>query len=836
MRKGTMVLKVRLVLGILLGQFLLSGLTRCQAPRILDAADLKLAIDKLSVLGSVLYVGAHPDDENSALLAFLAKGKLVRTAYLSMTRGEGGQNLLGPEQGEELGVIRTQELLAARRIDGAEQYFTRAIDFGYSKTSRETLDMWNEQNTLGDVVWVIRKFRPDIIITRFSPTIGGHGNHTASAILAEKAFKESGDPTKFPEQLREVKPWQAKRILFNTARFFDVTLDTATATKLDVGTYSPALGRSFTEIAGISRSNHKTQGFGSLQYRGSNVNYFRYTLGDKPVNDLFDGIDMSWSRVAGSEAIRSLLARIDSTFDCEHPAASLPLLLKAYAALNTMQDGYWVDLKKNELKEVIRGCAGLWMDALAADYTVVPGFSQKITIDALNRSQESFRLDSVVIPYASGSVAGHSVPDNDPYQATMTVTLPEDFPYSIRYWLRAAANKGSYNISNQSSIGMADNEPALSAAFYVSMEGQQLVYNVPVEYRWVDPVRGELYRPFVAIPPVAVNLEEKVYVFPSDEAKEIRLVLKSGMASVHGSVRLRLPDGWSSKPQTISFELKSKNDEKVVSFQVTPSKMAESGSFSAEASVNGRVVDRGLITIDYHHIPPQVMLPPATGKLVRTNLALYGKTVGYVMGAGDEVPTALRQMGYQVTLLSDDDIANRDFSGFDVIIAGVRAYNTRPTLKIYQSRLMDYVKKGGTYIVQYATPIRQEAANLGPYSFDVSRDRVTDEDAQPIFLNPKSPLLSFPNKITGDDFKGWVQERGLYFANTWDPRFDTVISFADPGEKPLSGGLLYAKYGKGYYMYTGFAFFRQLPAGVTGAFRLFSNMMSLGREKRNGKN
>ncbi len=829
MRKDAMTSTVRFVLVIFLMPIFFSGLADCQAPKVLDAADLKLAVDKLSVLGSVLYVGAHPDDENSALLAYLAKGKLVRTAYLSMTRGEGGQNLLGPEQGEELGVIRTQELLAARRVDGAEQFFTRAIDFGFSKTSKETLEFWDEQKILSDVVWVIRKFRPDVIITRFSPTIGGHGNHTASAILVEEAFKESGDSTKFPEQLKEVKPWQAKRIMFNTARFFDVKLDTATATKLDVGVFSPLLGRSFTEIAGISRSNHKTQGFGSSQYRGSDVNYFRYTMGDKPEHDLFDGIVLTWSRVPGSEKVRSLLAQVDSAFSCENPSASIPLLLKAYAALNSLPDGYWVDLKKDELKEVIKGCAGLWLDALASDYSIVPGLSQKITVDVLNRSNAPFRLDSVTIPYSSGSVTGQVLTDNDPYKSTVSVTIPNDVPYSFRYWLREPADKGSYNIADASPIGKADNDPALSARFYLSLNDQQLVYTEPVEYRWVDPVPGELYRPYVVVPPVALNLEEKVTVFPSDSQKEIRLVLKSGMADAHGTVHLRLPDGWRSKPESIPFELKSKNDEKIVSFQVTPSGSAKSGSFSAEANVNGRVVDRGLITIDYHHIPPQVMLPPTTGKLVRTNLSVYGRNVGYIMGAGDDIPTALQQMGYQVTLLSDDDIANRDFSHFDVIIAGVRAYNTRPTLKIYQSRLMDYVKRGGTYIVQYMTPIRQEADNLGPYPFNVSRERITDEEAQPIFLSPKSPLLNFPNKITLDDFTAWVQERGLYFANSWDSHFDTVLSFADPGEKPLAGGLLYAKYGKGYYIYTGFAFFRQLPAGVTGAYRLFSNMMSIGK-------
>lgn len=823
--------KVKFGIAVILVHLCFAVLAVCQAPKVMDAAELKLAIDKLGVLGSVLYVGAHPDDENTALLAYLAKGKLVRTAYLSMTRGEGGQNLIGPEQGDELGVIRTQELLAARRVDGAEQFFTRAIDFGYSKTSKETLEIWDKDKILSDVVWVIRKFRPDVIITRFTPTIGGHGNHTSSAILAEEAFNASADSKRFPEQLKEVKPWQAKRLMFNTARFFDASLDTASAVKIDLGNFNPLLGRSYSEIAGISRTNHKSQGFGASQYRGTNVNYFRYTLGDKPVTDLFDGIDLTWSRVPGSLDVASILEQVDKSFDCERPGASIPLLLKAYAAMDALHDDYYVDLKKKEIEEVIKECAGLWFDALAADYSTVPGMPQKVTVSVLNRSNETIRLDSVTIPYSSGPVPAQSLKENIPIQQSTTVTLPETFTYSNQYWLRELANKGSYNIPEQGMIGRADNKPPVKATFYLNLDGKQLAYSVPVQYRWVDPVQGELYRPFVVIPSVALNLEEKVYVFPSDAWKEIKLTLKSGRASVQGEVRLQLPEGWNSKPSSISFELKAKNDEKVVGFNVFPSGRAESGSFSVEANVEGRMLNRGMITIQYNHIPSQVMLPPASGRLVRTNLSMDGKTVGYIMGAGDEVPTALRQMGYQVTLLTDDDIANRDFSHVDVIIAGVRAYNTRPALRLYQRRLMDYVKNGGTYIVQYMTAQREESENLGPYPFNVSRERVTVEEAPPIFLNPKHPLLNYPNKITAEDFKGWVQERGLYFANTWDSHYDTVLAFADPGESPLAGGLLYANYGKGHYVYTGYAFFRQLPAGVPGAYRLFSNIMSVGKEQ-----
>jgi len=827
-----MAFKSKILFLLLPLQLTFSFLATGQAPTVRDAAELKLAVDKLSVLGSVLYVGAHPDDENTALLAYMAKGKLVRTAYLSMTRGEGGQNLIGPEQGTELGVIRTQELLAARRVDGAEQYFTRAIDFGYSKNSSETLEIWDQEKILSDVVWVIRKFRPDVIITRFSPTIGGHGNHTASAILARQAFEASGDPASFPEQLNYVQPWKAKRLMFNTARFFDPSLDTSNAVKLDVGEFSPLLGRSFTEIAGISRTNHKSQGFGSGQSRGPSVNYFKYTMGEEPKTDLFDGVDLSWSRVPGGKHVGAILEEVSRNFDCQNPSASLPLLLQAYSEMNKLKSDNWMEFKRNEILQVIRDCAGLWFDALASDYSAVPGNQVNVTVGVINRSNERIRLDSVRVPYSTGSMSAQDLQPNAPVSSTDPVTIPDDFPYSNQYWLQKPPEKGSYNISDQELIGMPENRPALDVKFYLSIQGQQFVYDVPVQYRWVDPVQGELYRPFVVIPPVALNLEENVFVFSGENEKKISVTLRSGMPDVHGSVRLHLPQGWSSKPDLVPFELKNKNDEKVVAFDVRASASATSGSLSVGADVQGRTLDQGMITIQYQHIPAQVMFPLAVGKLVRMDLTKNGGAVGYIMGAGDEIPTALRQMGYQVTLLTDDDLANRDFSRFDDIIAGVRAYNTRPTLSIFQNRLMDYVKNGGTYIVQYVTPQRGKTENLGPYPFEISRDRVTVEESPVTFIDPNHVLLNYPNKITEKDFEGWVQERGLYFADKWDPRYETVLSCADPGESQKAGGLLYAAYGKGHYIFTGYVFFRELPAGVPGAYRLFSNMLEVGKEKK----
>lgn len=798
---------------------------------VLNAAELQVALKKLTVLGSALYVAAHPDDENTALLAYLSKGRHIRTAYLSITRGEGGQNLIGSEQGDLLGIIRTQELLAARRIDGAEQFFTRAIDFGFSKSSKETLEIWGRERILSDVVWIIRTFRPDVIITRFSPTLGGHGNHTSSAILAEEAFRAAGDPARFPEQLKYVKPWTPKRIVFNLARFLsEVPVDADSAIQADLGEYSAVLGKSFTEIAGLSRSMHKSQGFGAAQNRGSQVNYFKHTAGDLAKSDLFDGIDLSWSRIAGGESVGKTLNSAYASFQPENPRAIIPLLLKAYSELKKLRDDYWVEVKRKELIDVIRSCAGLWADALASDYSAVPGADVKVTLTVLNRSDFPFKWHGVRVPFQnSESVMDAALPYNQPLQREFKLTLPKDHTYTQPYWLREPAELGAYKVADQTLIGMPQDPASLSVKVTLMAENEPVQIEVPVRYRWVDPVEGERYRALEVVPPVALNLKQPVLVFPDDNEKVVSVVLRSGASQAAGRVRLDVPKGWRVTPDVIPFDFKRKEDEATVDFRIKPLADSASGTFKVLADVGSRTVSQGIVRIGYAHIPLQTVFPAAEGKLVRTDLKRKGQTLGYILGSGDEVPAALRQVGYTVVLLSDEDLAGRDLTSFDAIIAGVRAYNTRPQLKIYQRRLLDYVEKGGTYIVQYVTQQRLESENLGPYPFRVSRDRVSVEQAPVTFLNPQHPLLNQPNKLTKGDFDGWVQERGLYFADQWDPKYETVIASNDPGESSKAGGLLFARYGKGYYVYTGYSFFRQLPAGVPGAYRLFVNMISVGK-------
>jgi LmbE family N-acetylglucosaminyl deacetylase len=795
-----------------------------------NAAEIRLALKKLSVLGSVLYIGAHPDDENTALLATLAQDRCYRTAYLSITRGEGGQNLLGPEQGEMLGLIRTQELLDARRIDGAEQYFTSAIDFGFSKTSEETLRFWGKEKTLADVVWVIRKFRPDVIVTRFTPILGGHGNHTASAVLAEEAFRAAADSSRFPEQLQYVSPWQAKRIVFNIFRQpqSDQNPKSVPIVSMDVGAYSSLLGKSFTEIAGEGRSMHKSQGMGASQNRGESLNYFQHVAGDTAKKNLFDGINVGWSRIKNADSVGKILDETYRTFDDLTPARSIPLLFKALNQLNAITQDSWISVKKEELIHAILTCAGLWIDATTSDNSAIPGSEIKLNTTVINRSAYPFIFERITLPFGGTDTVFHlQLVTNQPVRSNFTLRLPEQINYSQPYWLIDKPDVGSYNISDKLLVGQPENTPPVIVTIQLSSTDGALKVNLPLHQRVIDQVDGELLHPFVIVPPVTVNVPESVILFPDMSERRIHVTLKSEISNTHGTVRLKSPEYWSVTPLQSEFEFQNKDDEQTFSFDARPLKGAKSGSFVVEATIGKTIINRGLQTTQYKHIPPQTMFPLAEGKLLRVELKKNGHTVGYIMGAGDEMPSAIRQMGYSVVLLSDEELAEGNLDQYNVIVSGVRAYNTRPKLRIHQQRLMDYVKRGGTYIVQYVTLQRSESENIGPYPMNISRDRVSEEDAKITFLNRNHRLVTTPNRIHEDDFKNWIQERGLYFADRWDAKYDSVFSCHDANEPDRAGGLLTTQYGKGYYVFCAYAFFRQLPAGVEGAYRLFANILSL---------
>jgi LmbE family N-acetylglucosaminyl deacetylase len=798
--------------------------------KILDAAELEIAIKKLNVLGSVLYIAAHPDDENTAALAYFESGKLLRTGYCSMNRGSGGQNLIGDEQADLLGVIRTQELLAARRIDGAEQFFTRAIDFGYSKNAAETFKIWGKQKILSDVVWIIRKFRPDVIITRFPGTgAGEHGHHTASAILAEEAFKLAGNPDSFPEQLKYVKPWQPKRLYWNAWRSIleSEHKDISKSIKIDLGAYNPLLGKSYMEIASDSRSMHKSQGFGMSARRGDLINYFEYMEGDKAKNNLFEGIDLTWNRVKGGEKVSKILDEVQKEYNPDNPSASLPKLLEAYAELNKLNDDYWIPLKKKELLDVIRSAAGLWIEALANDYFFSPGDSVKISAGIVNRSDFPLTLKEISISYLTApDKVNKRLADNNFFKTEEVIILPKSISCTQPYWLVKPHDKGTYTVEDQQLIGKPENDPPLIAKFTLSDGRTDFTLSVPVLYHWTDPVRGEEYRPIEITPAVAINFKDKLFLFPDKQSRTIQVNLVSNKNGASGELSLQIPDGWKIEPEKYHYLLNNKRDEKTYSFEVTPPDKQSDVTIKAIATEEGKEISKGMITIDYPHIPFQTVFPPSESKLIRLNINKTIDNIGYIMGSGDVIPEFLQQFGYKVKLISDNDLDTMNLNKFDAIITGIRAYNTRQRLSVDQPKLMKYVKNGGTLVVQYSKSYNLVINSIGPFPISLSHERITVEDAPLTFVNPSASLLNYPNNISNTDFAGWVQERGLYFADKWDKRYKTVLAGNDPGEEPLKGGLLYTYYGKGVFIYTGYSWFRQIPAGVPGAFRIFVNLIS----------
>ena len=814
------------IIGLLL---LFSIPVKAQQRGIPNAADLEIALNKLNVLGSVLYVGAHPDDENTSLLALFSKGRKYRTAYLSVTRGEGGQNLIGPEQGAELGLLRTQELLAARRIDGAEQYFTRAVDFGYSKTAEESLEIWGKESVLGDMVWVIRKFRPDLIITRFAAEgAGGHGHHTASGILIKEAFAAAADPNRFPEQLTYVPVWKTTRILLNRGR--QRPEEAAPALRIDTGEYDPLLGKSYSEIAGESRSEHKSQGFGSGGRRGTQYDYFELWAGEPAVQDIFEGIDVTWNRVPAGQKVSLLLAECIRSFDPRQPFRSIPGLLGVQAELAKLPESDWVRLKKEELSQVIQGCAGIWMEAIADDFAAAPGDEILIRTSIVNRTDQPFVLHRLGIPrIVPDSVLDRPLKNNETLAVDNKVLIPKGFPLSQPYWLEPSPPNGPFSAGDRHLMGQAENPPSLSVALVLITEGRLLEYSIPVLFRSTDQVQGELYRPFEVRPRVTIQIEDGVKIFPGQGPQPVKIRLKSHSKNVAGTIRLKGTDGWRVAPAGLPFSLAGKYEEGEVSFEISPPKNAQESVLTAEADLGGEIMGRAMVEISYPHIHRQVHFPESRIKVVKLDVRTKAKRLGYIMGAGDDVADGLRHLGVEVTMLNDEMLETSDLSVFDAIVAGVRAYNTRDRLENAKRQLLDYVERGGALVVQYNVASGALADRIGPYPLTIGRDRVTVESAPVTYPVPGHPLLTFPNQITSGDFEGWVQERGLYFASSWDEKYEAILSSHDPGEPEQKGGLLYARYGKGVFIYTAYAWFRQLPAGVPGAFRIFANLISAGK-------
>ncbi|WP_242206136.1 PIG-L family deacetylase [Aestuariivivens insulae] len=829
----------RAILFAFITVFLLSNL-QAQKPKTPSASEIYESLQKLNFLGSVLYIAAHPDDENTRLISYMSNHVKARTAYLSLTRGDGGQNLIGPELRELLGVIRTQELLAARRIDGGEQLFSRANDFGYSKHPNETLSIWNKDDVLSDVVLAIRTFKPDIIINRFDHRTPGstHGHHTSSAMLSMEAFDLSNDASAYPETLKNVGTWQPKRLFFNTGWWFYGSqenfekADKSNMLSLDIGVYYPLKGLSNNEVAALASSQHLCQGFGRLAQRGSQKEYIEFLKGEPLLDqdNVFAGIDTSWNRIKGGTAIGNILYDIEHNFNFSRPSVHIPQLLKAYQLLQKIEDRHWRIQKTKELKNIIEMCAGLYLEVSAETNWATPGETINLDIEVLNRSNLPIQLINIQNAKGLQIQKDIALEENTKYTFNEPLKVQNDQQPTTPYWLIEKGSLGMYKVSDRNLIGLPETPRVYNLGFNLLINNIPITITKPVIYRYSKPDKGELYRPFEIIPEASAKITEKVIIFKDDKQRDVSVIVKAGRDNLEGTVEICLPNNWSVHPKNKKVNITNKGEEQTLTFTITPPKDQSEGHISPIVHVNDKQYTKELIEIDYNHIPFQTVLLPSESKVVRLDIKKKGENIAYIQGAGDVVPESLKQIGYSVRVITPEDINAETLSLFDAVVLGIRAYNTLDKLQFKQQQLFDFVAQGGNMIVQYNTSYRLQAGQLAPYTLKLSRDRVTNENAEVRFLAPKHELLNYPNKITQKDFEGWTQERGLYFPGEWAKEFTPILSMNDAGETPKAGSLLVAKYGKGYYIYTGLSFFREFPEGVSGAYRLFANMLSIGKD------
>ncbi len=812
-----------------------------QKPKKLTTNQIYEKIQKLNFLGTALYIAAHPDDENTRLIAYLANNVKARTGYLSLTRGDGGQNLIGPEIRELLGVIRTQELLAARRVDGGEQLFTRANDFGYSKHPDETLEIWNKEKVLSDVVWAIRTFKPDVIINRFNHRTPGttHGHHTTSAMLSVEAFDLAGDNSKFKDQLKYTSSWQSKRLFYNTSwwfygskeKFEKATKGNPGFMSFDIGVYYPLKGLSNNELASIASSQHLCQGFGRLTTRGSQNEYVEFLKGDKPKDkkDLFAGINTTWNRVKGGGEIGDILYEIEQNFDFVNPSKHIPKLMEAYGLIKDLEDNHWRTIKEAQIKDIIQACAGLYLEASALSSSGVPNTKIDVNFELLNRSDVNIQLTSLKSHIDKKEIFKGITLAQNKKQTFKEVFSLSTTTFSAPYWLKNKWELGMYTVDKQQLIGKPETPKETKIDFNLIINYLPITITKNIVRRYAERDKGEIYEPFEVLPKVTTKIKNKVLIFSDSISKKVSVEVRAGANFVNGEVKLEVPENWTVTPEKQLFGIEQKNDKQTVDFLVTPPKNQSEGKLKVIATIDGKNYQKELVEINYNHIPKQSVLLNSEAKVVRLNIKKAGNYIGYIKGAGDVVPENLRQIGYTVVDVNPLEINAENLQKFDAIVVGIRAYNVVKELKFKQKFLLSYVENGGNLIVQYNTNRRVDVG--APYELQLSRDRVTDEFAEVRILEENHSVLNFPNKITQNDFNGWVQERGLYFPDKWSKEYTPILSMNDKGETAKNGSLLIAKYGKGNYIYTGLSFFRELPAGVSGAYKLFANLLSVGKEQ-----
>lgn len=782
-----------------------------------SASLIKLKIDKLGTLGTTLYFAAHPDDENTRLIAYLANDRKYRTAYLSLTRGDGGQNLLGTEQGIELGLIRTQELLAARAIDKGEQYFSAAYDFGFSKTHDETFSFWKKEDILREAVYMIRKLQPDVIINRFPPdSRGGHGHHQASAILAKEAYEAAADPNRFPEQLKELKPWKAKRLVWNTANFGGMNNTSDEQLKVVLNDYNPLLGYSYGEISAMSRSQHKSQGFGSAANRGKTTEYFDHVAGEKANQDLFDGINTSWERLGEPvKNIETKIQTIQNSFDINHPEKSIKDLVALHAMVKALKPSVYRDKKIKDIEDIILSSAGIVAESISAKPNYVVNQTFPVNNEIIKRAADvSVKLISI-----DGKQLAEALPANETKKYPSEKRIAH---WTQPYWLEKPNSLGKFDIED-SNFGNPENTDNPHTSFVIEVDGLAISIDKPVEYRFVDPVQGEIYQPVSISPALTATISSSQALLQTGDKKTISLTITNNSDQAQkAELSFKQSDGLNISPKEASLDI-PEHGIVVKTFEISnPKNTARS---EIQPLLNGEPV-YGFKRITYQHIPDITWFPAINLKVKALEINNPLKKIGYIHGAGDLVPTALENIGIQVDLLNSDLLASTNLKQYDAIIIGIRAYNVSPNANQWLPILLNYAEQGGTVLAQYNVNSRMSTNKFGPYPFEINRERVTEEDAKVTFTDPNDPILNYPNKITDKDFEGWVQERGLYFATNISPEYRTPLSMADKNEEQNKGSLLVANYGKGKFVYAPLAFFRQLPAGVPGATRLFVNLLA----------
>ena len=813
--------------------------SNAQNPEKLNSSEIFESIKKLNFLGSVLYFAAHPDDENTRLISYFSNKVHAKTAYLSLTRGDGGQNLIGPEIRELLGVIRTEELLAARKIDGGEQFFSRANDFGYSKTPKETLAIWNEDEVMRDVIKTIRKFQPDIIINRFDHRTPGstHGHHTTSAMLSVEAFDKAANKNVYPEQLENFSTWQPKRLFFNTSWWFYGSqekfeaADKSNFLNYDIGTYYPTRGMSNSEIASLSRSEHKSQGFGNTSERGKSTEYIELIKGDFPKNgDIFAGINTTWSRVKGGKKIGKILADVEENYNFENPSESLSQLMEAYQLIQQLENKHWRVIKTEEITHIITACAGLYLEANTSTEFATKNSVIKINLEATNRSSAKIQLEKISFSNLKEEVQINStLTNNEPFYKSISAKIPSSINYTNPYWLNAPNSLGMYAVEDESLIGLPETPAPIQAEFALKIDGKNISFTRDLVYKTNDPVDGEVFEPLAIVPEVSVALENLTLIFKDNQPKQINVKVTAYKNDLNGKLSVDLPKNWQVSPQSMEVNLARKGASQAFVFTLTPPENDDEAFIQPVFQDGEEQFSQEVNVISYDHIPQQTVKLPAKTKVIKLNIQKKGNKIAYIQGAGDVVPESLRAIGYDVELLNPSEITTAKLQDFDAVVIGIRAYNTQDELTFKQQTLFDYVKNGGTMVVQYNKHRGLITENIAPYPLRLSYDRVTDEFSKVNFLAKDHPVLNTPNKITKKDFEGWVQERGLYFPDEWSEEFTPILGMKDEGEKELKGSLLVANYGKGHYVYSGLSFFREFPAGVSGAYKLFANLLSLGK-------